>query len=455
MRSRDKVESELSTEKVGKLLVRYSLPAIVAMAASSLYNIVDRIFIGQGVGPYAIAGLAITLPVMNLAIALGAMVGVGAAALVSIRLGQGRGDEAGRILGNTVFLNVVLGTVYSFLMYLFLDPILRLFGASDETIPYARDFLRIILLGNPFLHTYMGLNGIMRASGHPTKAMATTLATVGVNLALAPLFIFVFDWGIRGAALATVASQLVGLAVVVAHFSDKKRQLRFQRGIFAPHASMIRDILAIGMSSFFVQVGASLVAVVMNRELVRHGGDFAVGAFGIVNSVLMLLVMVILGISQGMQPIAGFNYGAKLYDRVMRVLRHAIVASTIVACTGFAAAQLFPGPVTRAFTSDPNLQAMAVQGMRWAFLCMPLAGFQIATANLFQSIGRAKLSIILTLSRQIGFLVPGLIALPIVFGLSGVWAALPLSDAASTLLAWFVLRYERGRIAGLDVSPRG
>ncbi|HNY31345.1 MAG TPA: MATE family efflux transporter [Fibrobacteria bacterium] len=454
MRGRDEVEAELSKEKVGKLLVRYSLPAIVAMAASSLYNIVDRVFIGQGVGPYAIAGLAITLPVMNLAIALGAMVGVGAAALVSIRLGERRGDEAGRILGNTVFLNVVLGTVYSLLMYLFLDPILRLFGASDETIPYARDFLRIILLGNPFLHTYMGLNGIMRASGHPTKAMATTLATVGVNLVLAPLFIFVFGWGIRGAALATVASQLVGLVVVVSHFADKKRQIRFQRGIFAPHAAMIRDILAIGMSSFFVQVGASLVAVVMNRELVRHGGDFAVGAFGIVNSVLMLMVMVILGIAQGMQPIAGFNYGAKLYGRVMRVLRHAIVASTIVACAGFAATQLFPGPIASVFTSDTSLRAMAVQGMRWSFLCVPLAGFQIATANLFQSIGRAKLSIILTLSRQIGFLVPGLIVLPIFFGLSGVWAALPLSDAASTLLAWLVLRYERGRIAGLDQTPQ-
>ncbi len=455
MHGRDKVESELSTEKVGKLLVRYSLPAIVAMAASSLYNLVDRIFIGQGVGPYAISGLAITLPVMNLAIALGAMVGVGAAALVSIRLGQGRGDEAGRILGNTVALNVVLGVVYSVSMYLFLDPILRLFGASDETIPYARDFLQIILVGNPFLHTYMGLNGIMRASGHPTKAMATTLATVGVNLVLAPLFIFVFDWGIRGAALATVAGQLVGLAVVVSHFADKNRKLRFRRGIFSPHPGIVRDILAIGMSSFFVQAGASLVAVVMNRELAKHGGDFAVGAFGIVNSVLMLMVMVILGIAQGMQPIAGFNYGARLYGRVMRVLRHAIVASTLVACAGFAAAQLLPGPIASAFTNDPSLHEMAVQGLRWAFLCMPLAGFQIATANLFQSIGRAKLSIILTLSRQIGFLVPGLVILPRFFGLAGVWAALPISDAASTLLAWFVLRYERKRIARLDAVPQG
>lgn len=450
MHDREKVEKELAGEKVGKLLVRYSMPAIVAMAVSSLYNIIDRVFIGQGVGPFAIAGLAITLPVMNLAIALGAMVGVGASALVSIRLGENRSEDAGRILGNTVVLNVVLGTLYSLGMYFLLDPILRLFGASSETLPYAKQFLQVILLGNPFLHTYMGLNGIMRSSGHPGKAMATTLATVGANLALAPLFIFGFHWGIRGAALATVTSQLIGLVIVVAHFADKKRFLRFQHGIFAVDMTIVSGILAIGMSSFFVQIGASLVAVITNLQLVRHGGDYAVGAFGIINSVLMLVVMIVLGITQGMQPIVGFNYGAGLYGRVMRVLHHAIIASTIVTCTGFLLVQIFPGLITRAFTRDLELRTLATQGMHLVCLSFPIVGFQVATSSFFQSIGRAKLSILLTLSRQLFFLVPALIILPRIFGLHGVWCAIPASDIASGLLAWAVLRYERKRITGLD-----
>lgn len=450
MQDRSGVGRELAGEKVGILLVRYSLPAIVAMAVSSLYNIIDRIFIGQGVGPMAIAGLALTLPVMNLGIAFGALVGVGAAALTSIRLGQGRSEEAERILGNTVVLNAVLGTLYSIVMLVFLDPILRLFGASAETLPYARSFLQVILVANPIGHSYLGLNSIMRASGHPRRAMAITLVTVGVNLALAPLFIFAFGWGIRGAALATVLSQFVGLVVVASHFADKKRPLRFRSGCFRVDMGIVKGIFAIGMSSFFVQIGASLVAVMMNVELVRHGGDYAVGAFGIVNGVLMLAVMVVLGISQGMQPIAGFNYGARNYGRVMRVLRHGIVAASVITCFGFAMGQLFPGLIAQAFTRDPELRSMAARGMRIALLAFPLVGYQVVAASLFQSIGRAKLSILLTLSRQIGFLIPALYILPRFFGLSGVWFAMPVSDAAATVLAWAILRYERHRIAGLD-----
>ena len=449
MEDRKRVEKELGEAKVGRLLLRYSLPAIVAMTVASLYNIVDRIFIGQGVGPYAIAGLALTLPIMNLAIAFGALVGAGASALVSIRLGEGRGEEAERILGTTVTLNIVLGTTFSALMLVFLDDVLRLFGASPETIPYARAFMQVILLANPLLHTYMGLNNIMRSSGHPRKAMVTTISTVGVNLVLAPVFIFGLHWGIRGAAIATATSQVVGFAIVIAHFCRGKG-LRLRRRALPPDARIVRDIFAIGMSSFSIQVCASLVAVIMNRQLVRHGGDLAVGAFGIVNSVLMLAVMVVLGIAQGMQPIAGFNYGAGRYGRVMRVLRHAIVGATLVTGSAFLVAELLPGLVARSFTRDPQLQALATRGLRLVFLGFPLAGFQIATSNLFQSIGRAKLSIVLTLSRQVGFLIPFLLVLPPILGLTGVWASLPASDVAATAMAWMVLRYERKRIAGLD-----
>lgn len=454
MDDRKRTERELGEEKVGKLLVRYSLPAIVAMTVSSLYNIVDRIFIGQGVGPYAIAGLALTLPIMNLAIAFGALVGAGASALTSIRLGEGRGEEAERILGNTVVLNFLLGSTFSAAMLFFLDPVLRLFGASPETLPYARTFMQVILLVNPLLHTYMGLNNIMRSSGHPRKAMVTTLSTVGVNVVLAPIFIFGLHWGIRGAALATATSQVVGFSIVLSHFC-RGNGLRLRRDRLSVDPGIVRNIFAIGMSSFFVQVGASLVAVIMNRQLVRHGGDFAVGAFGIVNSILMLTVMVVLGIAQGMQPIAGFNYGAKRFGRVVRVLRHAIVAASLVTCSGFLVAELVPGLVARAFTRDPKLCAMATQGLRLVFLAFPLAGFQIATSNFFQSIGRAKLSIMLTLSRQVGFLIPFLFLLPPFFGLAGVWMSLPASDLAATAMAWAILRYERKRIKGLDAPEEG
>jgi len=450
-----KVERELGEESVGALLVRYSLPAIVASTVASLYNIVDRIFIGQGVGPYAISGLAITLPIVNLAIAFGAMVGVGASALTSIRLGERHPEEAERILGTTVMLNVVLGTVYSLCILLFLDPLLRIFGASDETLPYAREFLQVILVGNPFFHSYMGLNNIMRASGHPRKAMVTTILTVGVNLALAPIFIFVFHWGIRGAALATVAGQFTGLGFTVAHFLDRDRSLRFRAGIFSVDFSIVRGIFSIGMSAFFMQVGASLVAVILNLQLVRYGGDFGVGAFGIINSVLMVVAMVVMGIGQGMQPIAGFNYGARRFGRVVRVLHHAIVGASLVTCVGFLVSELFPWPVVCAFTRDPHLRSLSVQGMRLCCLIFPLAGFQIATTHFFQSIGRAKLSVILSLSRQIGFLIPFLLLLPPLFGLVGVWLSLPASDAASAALTWGVLRYERKRIEGLDAPAEG
>lgn len=442
----------LGTEKLGKLLFQYSLPAIIAMTASSLYNITDRIFIGHGVGAMAISGLALTLPLMNLAIAFGALVGAGAAALVSIRLGERRGEEAVRILGNTVSLNIILSAAVAMVMLIFLDRILYLFGASRETLPYAKKFMQIILVGNVFLHSYMGLNNIMRASGYPRKAMNTTLVTVGVNVVLAPLFIFGLKWGICGAALATVCAQLSGLIIAVSHFLDKKSYVHFLPGHFALNMTIIRDIFEMGMSSFVINVCACLIAIIMNLQLVKYGGDYAVGAFGIINSVLMCAVMIVIGLTQGMQPIAGFNYGAGQFGRATKVFNDTILVATCITTFGFLMGELFPRQIAHAFTGNLALVALTVSGMRLALMMFPLVGFQVVTSSFFQSIGRAKISAMLSFSRQILFLIPAILILPHFMGLTGVWAALPVADFTATLLAFVVWKSQIKKIREFDLD---
>jgi putative MATE family efflux protein len=432
--------NRLGTDGVGKLLIQYSLPAIVGTAAASLYNIIDRVFIGHGVGAMAISGLALTLPMMNLAAAFGALVGAGAAALVSIRLGEGRRRDAHHILGNTVFLNLVLSTTYSVVCWIFLDQVLFLMGASHETLPYARQFMRVILLGNVCTHVYMGLNNVMRASGYPRKAMLTTLLTVAVNLALAPLFIFVFGWGIRGAAFATVCAQAVGTVRLVWHFLRKESSVRFVSGCFKPDWTIIRGIFSIGMSNFVMLFCSTFVVVTYNLRLGQYGGDYAIGAFGVVNSLAMLVVMTAAGVNMGMQPVAGYNYGARQFDRVVRVFRLAIVASTTITTTGFLLGEAFPRLVASAFTRDRQLIDQSVTGMRLLFAMFPLVGFQMVTANFFQAIGRAKISVLLSLSRQVLILIPCLIVLPLYFGLHGVWLSEAVSDFTSTLVALVVLK---------------
>lgn len=449
----------LGTDKIGKLLFQYSLPAIIAMTASSLYNIIDRIFIGHGVGPLAISGLALTLPLMNLAIAFGALVGAGAASLVSIRLGEQRRDEAARILGNTVLLNLILSSTLAVVMLVFLDQILYLFGASRETLPYAKQFMQIILVGNVFMHSYMGLNNIMRASGYPKKAMVATLITVGLNVLLAPLFIFVCHWGIRGAALATVTVQITGLAITIRHFSRRDSYVRFLAHHFTLDFRIIRDIISMGMSNFIVNLCACLIAIVMNLQLVGYGGDYAVGAFGIINSILMCAVMIVLGLTQGMQPIAGYNYGARQFGRVTRVFHDAAIVATCITALGFLAAELFPRQIALAFTGNPQLVELATRGMRLALAVFPIVGFQIVTSNFFQAVGQPKISILLTMSRQVIFLLPALFLLPRSFGLAGVWVAMPVSDFAAFCLALGVwksqIRNFRARAERRDGRPEG
>ncbi len=429
----------LGTEPVGKLLRQYAIPAIIAMTASSLYNMVDRIFIGQGVSALAISGLAVTFPLMNLAAAFGSLVGVGASTLISVKLGQRDYKTAQQILGNVLVLNTIIGVVFMLFALLFLDPILLFFGASEQTIGYARDYMIIILLGNPITHIYLGLNSVLRSAGHPQKAMYATIMTVVLNSILDPLFIFGFKWGIQGAAIATILSQLVALLWQFKLFSNKDELLHFHRGIFHLRRRIVFDSLAIGMAPFMMNLAACFIVILINNGLKSHGGDLAIGAYGIVNSVAFLFVMIVMGLNQGMQPIAGYNYGALQMNRVIGVLRKTIFYATLITTAGFLAGELMPRLIVRIFTPDETLTDLAVYGMRITVMFFPLVGFQMVVSNFFQSIGMAKKAIFLSLTRQVIFLIPFLLILPHFWGITGVWASLPAADFVAFVVAAIML----------------
>ena len=435
----------LGTERIRKLLVQYALPAIIAMTASSLYNMVDSIFIGQGVGALAISGLALTFPLMNLSAAFGAMVGVGAATLISMRLGQRDYATAQQVLGNVLTLNTLIGVAFAVVMLLFLDPILYFFGASDATIGYARDYMEIILAGNVITHMYLGLNAVMRAAGHPRKSMHATILTVILNAILDPIFIFGFDWGIRGAAIATILAQIVSLAWQLHFLSNKNELLHFRRGIYKLRRSIVGNILSIGMAPFLMNLAACFITILINRSFKEHGGDLMIGAYGITNRVAFLFIMIVMGINQGMQPIAGYNYGARQYDRVLRVFRLSVYGASALTVVAFLLGELLPQPIIYLFTTDQTLVDLAVTGMRLSFMMFPLVGFQMVATNLFQSLGMAPKAIFLSLSRQLLLLLPALLLLPSLFeacGLDsswGVWCAMPLSDLLSAVVTLTLL----------------
>ena len=461
---------ELGTERIRKLLVQYAVPAIIAMTASSLYNMVDSIFIGHGVGALAISGLALTFPLMNLAAAFGSLVRVGAATLVSMRLGQRDYETAQRILGNVVVLNLIIGISFGLLTLVFLDPILYFFGASDATIGYAREYMSVILWGNVVTHMYLGLNAVLRAAGHPRKAMYATILTVTINAILDPLFIFGFGWGIRGAAIATVLAQILALVWQFRIFSDRNELLHFRRGIYRLKGKIVRNVLAIGMSPFLMNLAACFIVILINKGLKEYGGDLNIGAYGIVNRLGFFFVMIVMGINQGMQPIAGYNYGARQFDRVDRVLKLTIIGATCVTTLGFLIGELAPRLAVSVFTDDPELVRLSAEGMRIVFFCFPIIGFQMVTTNFFQSIGMAGKAIFLSLSRQLLFLMPGLIFLPRIFdeltpwdGSWGVWCSMPLSDFLASLVAGVMLFCQfrkfkakaaagRGEVSGAEVE---
>lgn len=418
----------LGTERIGKLLLQYSIPAIVGMTITSLYNIIDSIFIGHGVGPMGIAGLAITFPLMNLVVAFCTLVSAGGSAISSIRLGQKDLDGATEVLGNTLMLCLINSFVFGSLSFIFLDEILRFFGASPDTLPYARDFMQVILLGTPVTYTMIGLNNIMRATGYPRKAMLTSMVTVVCNIILAPIFIFHFGWGIRGAATATVISQFIGMVWVLSHFFQKTTLVRFRPGFWKMRRRVIGSIFSIGMSPFLMNVTACVIVIIVNNSLQHHGGDLAIGAYGIMNRLLVLYVMIVLGLTMGMQPIVGYNYGAQKHDRVKATLRLSVLSGVCITSTGFIICELFPHAVSAVFTSDRQLIDMASRGVRIGIAMFPLVGAQIVIGNFFQSIGKAKISIFLSLTRQLLYLLPGLLIFPRYWGLDGIWLSMPVSD---------------------------
>ena len=383
----------------------------------------------------ALSALALTFPLMNLGAAFGALVGVGAATLISVKLGQKDYDTAQRVLGNVFVLNILLGLAFTVIVFPFLNPILYFFGGSDETVEYARQFMEIILLGNVVTHLYLGLNAVLRASGHPKQAMYATIATVAINTILAPIFIFMFDWGIRGAAIATVSAQVIALLWQLKQFNNANELLHFRRGIFRLKRKIVFDSLAIGMSPFLMNLAACLIVILINQGLKKYGGDLAIGAFGIVNRLVFIVVMIVMGLNQGMQPIAGYNFGAKLYDRVNKALKLTIIYATCVTTFGFLVGMLAPNLVVGIFTSDAELTELSATGLRITVMFFPIIGFQMVTSNFFQSIGMAGKAIFLSLTRQMLILLPCLLILPHFFGVAGVWYSMPVSDLLASLIA--------------------
>ncbi|MFI3285379.1 MAG: MATE family efflux transporter [Rikenellaceae bacterium] len=434
--------------------MQYALPAIIAMTASSLYNMIDSIFIGQGVGALAISGLAITFPLMNLAAAFGSLVGMGASTLISLRFGQRDYKSAQEILGNVIVLNTIIGALFGIICLIFLDPILYFFGASEFTIVYARDYMQIILAGNMLSHMFFGLNAILRAAGHPKRSMAATINTVIINAILDPIFIYSFGWGIKGAAIATILAQTISLLWQIHLFSNKNELLHFKRGIYRLRSKIVKNIFAIGMSPFFMNCAACLVVIFINKGLKEYGGDLNVGAYGIVNRIVFVFVMIVMGINQGMQPIAGYNYGAREFDRVKEVLKLSIICATIVTTLGFIVGEFFPQYAVAAFTNDEQLIDLAVTGMRITIIAFPIVGMQMVISNFFQSIGMANKAIFLSLSRQLIFLVPALIFFPILLtkytsldGSWGIWWSMPISDILTSIIS-FIMLYREFKLFG-------
>lgn len=437
----------LATEPVGRLLWRYSLPAVTGMLVMSLYNVVDRIFIGQGVGPDAIAGLAITFPVLNITTALGVLVGAGSSSRVSILLGEGNHAAAERVLGNSLTLLVIFATCYMALFYAFLDPVLRLFGASDATLPYARDLISTLLPGLFMTNLAFSLNNIMRASGYPTRAMMTMVIGAAVNIVLDPIFIFGLDMGIRGAAIATDIAMGVCAVFVFAHFFRRDVTVRFRRGTFGLSWRIVWSIVAIGAAPSLVNFASSFINIIINRTLSDHGGDMAIGAAGIFTTYATLLTTFMVGICLGMQPIIGYNYGAGQVHRLRRTYWLACAAATAVSILGFAGAQLVPSLIARAFTIDAELIRVTDTALRTAMAAFMVVGFQIVSTTLFQSIGAAGKSVFLSLTRQVIVLIPLLLTLPDAMGLRGVWMSFPLSDICATVITAAMVMWQLRRFA--------
>lgn len=446
--------NELDKAPIGKLLFKYSLPSVVGMVVMSIYNIIDRMFIGQGVGPDAIAGLAITFPVMNVSAAFGVLIGGGAGARTSIVLGQGRRDTAEKILGNSLVMTLIFGTFYLALFAIFIDEVLRLFGASDTSLPYARDFMMYILPGLLFNNLTFSFCNIMRATGYPKKAMWANFIGAGLNVILAPIFIFGFKWGIKGAAIATDLSMMVAMIYVQVHFFSKKSEVHYTSGIYKLNWDILKPIIAVGAAPCIVNTAGCVINAILNNTVYKHGGDSSVAAMGIFMTFSQLAIMFVLGVCMGMQPIVGFNYGAKRFDRLKKAYWLTVAVSTLVCFIASIASIFFPQYIAMIFTTDDALIAACKHAMPIANIVFILAGFQIVTTNFFQSLGEATKSIFMSLSRQVIFLLPFLLILPPIFKLDGVWLSFPVSDFLAALIGAVLLALEMKKINHLVATSR-
>lgn len=432
---------ELKNEKISKLLLKFSIPAIVGMMVSALYNVVDRMYIGR-LGPMAMTGIGLNLPFMTILMAFSMLIGIGSGALISIKLGQNKKDEAEKILGNAFTLTIIIMSVIVILSLIFKTQLLYLFGASEATFRYADDYITIILYGAVFQGIGFGINNIIRAEGNPKIAMYTMLIGAVINIILDPVFIFVLGMGIKGAAIATIISQFVSMLWVVSHFLSGKSLITFKVKNLKLDFGIIKGIIAIGVSPFSMQIAASIVTVISNNSLKVYGGDIAIGAMTIINAVAIFFLMPIFGINQGSQPIIGFNYGAKQFKRVKEALKLAIFAATAISTLGFILTQFFTVSMIRIFNDDPILIEATIKGMRIFLIMLPLIGFQIVSANYFQAVGKAPKAMFLSLLRQVIVLIPMLLIMPRFFGLTGVWIAGPIADFTASLITALFLYNE-------------
>ncbi len=432
---------ELKNEKVWKLLLKFSIPAIIGMMVNALYNVVDRMYIGR-LGPLAMTGIGLNLPFMTMLLAFGMLVGIGSAAIISIRLGQNKKDEAEKILGNAFTLLFIIFTIVMVLSYIFKTDLLYIFGASSETIGYADDYITIILAGALFQGLGFGINNIIRAEGNPKIAMYTMLIGAVINIVLDPIFIFSFNMGIKGAAIATIISQFVSMVWVLYHFLSDKSILKFKVSNLKLESKIIKNIFAIGISPFFMQMAASMVTIISNNALKANGGDLAIGAMTVINAVVIFFLMPIFGINQGSQPIIGFNYGAGEYKRVKSALKLAVAGATVIATLGFVLTQFYTVGLIKIFNDDPQLINVTTKGMRIFLSMLPIIGFQIVSSNYFQAVGKAPKAMFLSLLRQVIVLIPLLIILPKYIGLTGVWLAGPIADFTASIVTAIFLYNE-------------
>lgn len=449
--------TSLAVKPVGSLLLQYSVPAIIASAITSIYSIVAGVFIGYGVGPLGLSGLAVAFPLFMLQGGVCMLVAVGGATVCSIELGKGNSEKACQVLGHVLVLEIITSIMCSIGFLLFLDPILRLLGAGDDSLPYAREYMQVMLLGSPVLALMLSLSSILRASGYPTQAMTTSMVSVGVSIMLSPIFIFGFGWGMRGAAFASVASQLASTLWLLRHFMRKDVLVRFKRGIYRIRMDIVKPIFIVGLAPFQMNVCSSVVIILINTQLGLYGGELAIGAYGILNRVTMLFGMIVMGLTQGMQPIIGFNFGAQQMDRVSRTLWYGVAVGSLVTILGFLVFELFPVPLARMFSNHEELVQLTASGLQLSSLAFFLVGGQIVISSFFQSIGMPGISIFLSLTRQFLFLIPGLLLFPQWFGLTGVWISLPVADVlafwVTVAILWRKMRQRnKKRAAAISLS---